>query len=109
MRNLLVCEARTRYSSNHWTSGTRRCYLRAIGDPLLRPVDDPKLAIRRLGRTRAYTRNITPGERLRDSKAQQFLACEDLWNDSGFEFWGPEVDDRWKADKYATKQAYMGT
>lgn len=78
---------------------------RPIRDPLLRPVDDPLLAILRLNCSSLQPKDVGTGLGLRYGEANKLLGLEDLGNDLGFELVGAEVEDGWEADDFTAEEA----
>ena len=63
----------------------------SIGNPLLAPIDNPKLPVLRLLSRRLQPEHIAPRVRLRDREADELLARQDLGDDFVLDLLTPEV------------------
>jgi hypothetical protein len=68
-------------------------------------IDDPMLPILRLCGSCLQAHNITSSLSLRNGKADELLASEDLRDHAGLEFLATKVEDWWKADDLASEKA----
>ena len=78
---------------------------RPVRDPLLRPVDDPFLAVLRLHRRCLQAKDVGASLRLGDGEADELLGLQNFGDDLGFELVGAEVENGWEANDLAAEEA----